>query len=83
MIGGDELNRRKQSLLILLMLTLERKMSDFKCVYSPSVASATIVTESNPLANDSDVEDNADQADPYKRDHWSRGAEFLFSCIAM
>jgi hypothetical protein len=58
------------------------EMSEFKCVYTSAVASAHIEAESKPLAQD-DAEEDVERLDPYKRDHWSRGAEFLFSCIAM
>jgi hypothetical protein len=58
-------------------------MSEFKCVYTSAVGSANITTESKPLSHEAESEEDVERLDPYKRDHWSRGAEFLFSCIAM
>lgn len=35
------------------------------------------------LENPPKVEDEENNHDPFKRETWSRGVEFLFSCIAM
>lgn len=52
---------------------------------SPKTSNPTDTEFLNPnkLENGSCDDEEKDRHDPYKRDNWGRGVEFLFSCIAM
>lgn len=69
---------------LLFPIPSETTMSGCKLSFKAAKESLSLIQSPDSVENGANVHSPEGEPNPaYKREHWSRGVEFLFSCIAM